>query len=168
MYTDNIVNGVDFLGDVKDEFFKYFSYEEDTLDILCRICISILVNLYFFTRYSVKKKYLPREQNSSVNTSKNQSSGENQVDCKNYTLPSTKRVYIYSVPDTIESGNINKRKAPKYVKKQWNREGHYRYCKSGKKVWIKPTTCTRHGEIQKIANTYNIDYKKLKDFVSAE
>lgn len=168
MYIDDIVNGVNFLGDVKDEYFDYFSYEEDTRDILCRICISILVNLYFFTRYSVKKKYISRGQNSSVNTSKNHSSGENQVGGKNYTLPSTKSVYIYSVLDTIKSENINKRKAPKYVKKQWSREGHYRYCKSGKKVWIKPTTCTRHSKIYKVANSYNIDYKKLKDFSSTE
>ena len=55
-------------------------------------------------------------------------------------------MYSYSITKTVTSGEVRKRKNPVYLKEQWQKQGFYRTTKTGKVVWVRPTTCLRRKE----------------------
>lgn len=168
VYIDDISDGINYITNTELEFFNYYLPlgVSDIHTIFTKVIVSILINLYFFTRYKVKQYVIKSEVSHNATNKKIANTKNSKLTPKTYTIPSKKKVYIYSVSDTIKSNKVVKRNKPKYLKKQWIRQGHYRYYKNGKVVWINDSICNRHEETQAIASTYNIDYEKLKKEVN--
>lgn len=149
--------------------YDFYKYNDKSLDykFIGGYGVSIVImTLYFYTRFAVKKVSVKKEKSVKNEKGKINIKKENKETTAKkdevIILPKVQRVYSYSITDTIKSGDIKPRKKPVYIKEQWQKQGFYRRTKTGKIVWVRPTTCTRHKEVSIYSKTYILDNSKIQ------
>lgn len=144
-------------------FYDFFTFkQEDYLDISelkANIVNIIQYTLNFMAFFKVKKTIVKRND-SIKNTDEKHSynvSGDDTV------YINTQKVYEIDISSVIKNPIL--RKAPVYVKPKWDRRGHVRHLKSGKQVYINPTTCNRKKFKNKIEENKIEENTSVKKYI---
>lgn len=148
--------------------FDFYKYNDKSVDhkFIGGYGVSVVVmTLYFYTRFAVKKVLVKKEKPTrkkqlASNITEAKKEVENQKD-EIIILPKVQKVYSYSITETVKSGQIRPRKKPVYFKEQWQKQGFYRRTKTGKVVWVRPTTCVRHKETRSKSQHIILDVSKV-------
>lgn len=152
--------------DINTGNYKYFFFErvkelkEIDFSYLAAYFVRLLRTvLNYVAIYKVKKekKKISVPNNAADTFSK---SSSNRIASSNVVTINTNLYNIEINDKTIK--HSEKRNKPEYIKYSWERRGHVRTYKSGKKVYIGPTNCQRKslktgGEIPPNKHVYKIN-----------
>lgn len=136
--------------DINTGDYKYFVYNllEKLIGIdLCYLAayfvrlIKTILNYIAFYKIKKKKKKVSSLDNTATTNTTFSMLKSNKLSNSNVVTINTN---LYNIEITnISLKNTVKRKKPEYIKYSWERRGHVRTYKNGKKVYIAPTNCQR-------------------------
>ena len=137
--------------DINTGDYKYFVFNQHEKLIGIDLCylaayvvrlIKTILNYIAFYKIKKKKKKVSSLDNTATTNTTFSMLKSNKLSNSNVVTINTNLHNIEINDRTLK--NTGKRKKPEYVKYSWERRGHVRTYKNGKKVYISPTNCQRN------------------------